>query len=276
MAKPFSSNQWDKWVQNPPAGPRALVIAPEAALMILTYAEDRGVPKMQRPISDWWVRELARRMLKDWSDEVQVIWIDEKGRVQDGQHRLHAAIESGHTIIAWVHFGAPENAYHYHDIGRKRSHGDIFATHGEPNSAAAAAVTRQVIRMRNDEGEARTPEEVFNYYCRLGTPLVQDAARLAYRLVTNKVPKPSAIAGVYVLAKGIDDDLAESFFNAIVNGANVGPRSIERKLRDHMLLNGRGLSSEQVRNDVIRAWNARRAKRRTFSTNYVRGHVEMV
>lgn len=219
-----------------------------------------------------------------WVLTHQGIAITTNGAIGDGQHRLHGIVQCGSAQPFWVFFGQhPENFANY-DLMKKRTAGDIFGIQRVPQAGKAAAITRQVniYHARGYRGtssgfaSARTPEEMFNYYLEIGGGEIEAALTIHHRLTSNKVSQQSVICGLYIVARSLDLGLAELFFNNTATGVNLGPRAIEKKLRDHLLIHGRDMTPSKVAADVIRAWNAKRAKKRTFSVSPVDAVPEMI
>ena len=56
---------------------------------------------------------------------------------------------------------------------------------------------------------------------------------------------------------------SQEFFGAVASGANLKPRALEKKLRDHLLRDGGEMRHPNVTADVIATWNAKRLGSRT-------------
>tara|TARA_Y100001968_G_scaffold49032_2_gene39366 strand:+ start:3163 stop:4071 length:909 start_codon:yes stop_codon:yes gene_type:complete len=265
--------QFKNWIFDPPAGPRLVSITPDIAYEALIYNDENH----QRPLSQGTISEYARRMATGWPLVPAPIVFDTEGRTQDGQHRLNAVVESNKTLDAWCFFGEPVENFPYYDIGKKRSPSDIFAINGIKNYTQAAAVVRKVYRYYGGTKQdhptnglrkpsIRTPQETYEYYLALGAEEVQASLSHYFRVKNAKVACPSSCAAMAFVANKIDPDMTNEFFYGLATGANLGPRSVIKKLRDE-LLRGSGVhTSHHVSELVARAWNARRLNRRNFST----------
>ena len=76
---------------------------------------------LNRPLSNSHVNFLAREMKSNnWQLNGQAIIIAENEAVLDGQHRLHAIIESGETITSLVVYGILPEAFKTIDTGKNR------------------------------------------------------------------------------------------------------------------------------------------------------------
>lgn len=96
-------------------------------------------------------RKLDKNKVKQWAAEMtagrwrltsQTIAIATSGRVVDGQHRLHACVESGVTIETAMAYDADESTFGIVDVGKTRTGTDIWGLAGmsAPNVAAIAKV----------------------------------------------------------------------------------------------------------------------------------------
>ena len=268
-AKNVTTGQLKKWLLAPPKDPKLLLLTPELAYEALVHNDEN----FQRPLSTGTIKEYARRMKSDaWPLVADPISFDTKGRTQNGQHRLHAVVESGVSIAAWCFFGQPDDNFAFFDIGRKRTPGDIFSINGVKNAKCAATIARKVWKYRQKTGaphpikisQLKTPTEAYDYYVALKPDSVQDSVCHYKRLQKQRLPSTGTIAAMHFIAKGIDLELAEEFFVSLATGVNLGPRSVVMKLRDHLLRSSGSIRAEFVGELVIRAWNAKRTGRRTF------------
>lgn len=265
--------QFRDWLINPPSEPKLVRVTPDIAYAALLFNDET----LQRPLSSHMVSEYARRMLMDdWALVPDPLAFDTAGRPQNGQHRLHAVVESGRTIDAWCHFGLSEDLFGYYDIGKKRGSGDVFSIKGVPNYTQASTVTRWLFRYHGATGAAHpkhadgakpsidTPVESYNYYLALGPERVADTLKHYYRLKKARLGNPAPIAACAYVGLGLDETLADEFFRSLASGSNLSPRSMVKRLRDHLLRESTSLTSHHVMDLTIRAWNANRTKRRTF------------
>jgi hypothetical protein len=269
------------WILSPPIpwgkGSVCVEITPEIAYEALTYSEDT----LQRGLRSAAVHEYAKEMKAGrWLYNHQGICFDAEGGILDGQHRMHAVVESGVSILQNCSFGAPpatqnKKAFGTIDIGRKRTAGDIFYMNGVKSAKVAATVTRRIwkyyLKSNTDhptKGSVflRTPNETYEYYKSLDPSSVQDSVGHYHRLRKNKLPEMGAIAAMHYVASTIDPVLAEDFFKSLATGNNLGPRSLVKKLRDQLLVSAGSVRAEFVMELVTRAWNATRTGRRTFDT----------
>lgn len=86
----------------------------------------------------------------------QPILLDDRDRVLDGQHRLHAIIESGKTVSCFVISGVPSSVWDDLDQGKSRLLGDVLSAMRVKHSSAIASglVLVDMYARRNFQGNA--------------------------------------------------------------------------------------------------------------------------
>ncbi len=77
-----------------------------------------------------------------WSDQGDPIRMNGDGTLLDGQHRLHAIIESGTTQSMVVVSGVSKSSILTMDTGAKRNLADVLKLHGYKNVTVLAAAAR--------------------------------------------------------------------------------------------------------------------------------------
>lgn len=102
---------------------------------------------MNRPVSQLIVENYASDMAQGrWRLTKEAISFNERGELDDGQHRLWAVIESGATIPLAVVWDAPNDEFEVIDSGRPRTTGQLLRMEGVPNGTQVAAAARMVLR----------------------------------------------------------------------------------------------------------------------------------
>ena len=92
-----------------------------------------------RPLNIQHVDKLAKEMTKGrWKVNGDTICLN-GSRVIDGQHRLHAVMQSGITIETLVVEGLSSDVFDTKDVGKRRSAGDTLGVAGEQNACRLAA-----------------------------------------------------------------------------------------------------------------------------------------
>lgn len=80
----------------------------------------------------------------NWQENGESIKITPDGTVVDGQHRLHAIVDSGTTQRMLVIRNLPMETQTVIDTGAKRTFADVLKLRGEPHYNTVAAVARRV------------------------------------------------------------------------------------------------------------------------------------
>lgn len=153
--------------------------------------------------------------------------IDTHGRVVDGQHRLHAVIESGVTVPMIIVEGIGMEAQNTIDIGRPRSVADQLAIEGVGSATIAASVATMLARYNKWPqyvwGGHRTPSKTdqmdFYYKYQEFMPEATAAARSAF---SNIRVQKSVYGSLYVLvALAHRLDYWQEFHDGVISGANL-------------------------------------------------------
>lgn len=61
-----------------------------------------------------------------WEEDVDSVKLTKAGRLVDGQHRLHAVIQTGKTLTMLVAYGIPESVIKFVDTGKRRTTGQTL------------------------------------------------------------------------------------------------------------------------------------------------------
>lgn len=245
-----------------------------AAAMLKRNHPTPDDPTPNRPLRDGDVRKLADEMREGkWIENGQAIIFASNGRLNDGQHRLHAVILSGCTVPMDVRFGIERAAMKATDIGRKRAPSDWLNMLGLPQGQTVAAAARLLVSYQEIEEESVD----FNFAAML-TPsmtekvvmenpgLVDAALRscMFYREF-RQIPK-SIWAFCYFVCEKIDRDDAERFFNALATGVGFespnDPANVARKFFINPVRDISYRRPGQKIAVIFKAWNSFRLGRK--------------
>lgn len=244
-----------------------------------------GINTRNRHIRPSVVDRYTRDMLEgEWQYNGDPIRISETNIVLDGQHRLHAVLQSGVSMRALVVTGLPDETQNTMDIGAARTMGDQLGLAGEKDAARLAAIARLAVgQSRGRWGMASyhpTHAEMRKYLSE--HPDLRMACSIASRAQKDLPCSPSLIGAIYHSCAQIDRGDAELFFGEqLCDGiglfATDPAHVLRRKLRDDTT---RGRSSGEVTRrlnseDVIRytllAWNLFRSGKRVHKLAAPRG-----
>lgn len=246
-------------IKNPPENSITLNITPSMALDMLKY-NDRN-----RPISGPTVARNVREMTEGrfhWT-RLPIIFSD-AGRLIDGQHRLIACVKSGVTIKSDVVFGAPDEAFAYIDVGKKRSSGDIFAIEKVENANLMAAATLKLISILElwprslGKSPNLTVSEVYERYAAF--PRLSESAHFGHAFNKARIMEGSLATALHYYCAQKNRAMANEFFEKVATGVGItGKNDPAARLRDRLIANLASedkMSARRKAGLVIKAWNA--------------------
>jgi len=154
------------------------------------------------------------------------IRFDLDGRLLDGQHRLHAIIESETTQHMAIMVGLDPDSQLFMDTGRRRTAGDQLAVAlGVKDANRAAAIARTYLMWRHDAflSQTRTftlPEIVD--WAEANEASLHEATRVTRKLTTSRVPTSAPVSGAaYLAARELNQADAEIFWDRLADGASL-------------------------------------------------------
>lgn len=245
---------------NPTPAPIARVIdlTPQMASAML----DKNVKN--RKISNRNYSQLVRAMKNgEWELNGEAIKVDVDGFVLDGQHRLHAVVESGVTIRTFLVEGLPESTQDTMDTGKSRGLSDVLAIRGEKYHASIASIVRRVFLYRSHGLRAATivsypttVKETLRFFD--SNEWIRDLAAPCGR-IGRAAKLPSSLVGVLVVVfSEIDKTDADDFFEKLSTGAGLAPNHPILVLRDTLrkLYDSKGaMNQTHLAAITVKAWN---------------------
>lgn len=266
-------------VEAPPADVATEDIAyPELVIKTLTVDPDiarewldKAAPN--RNISRVNLEGIMQAMLEDrWHNDGTPIRFNSQGQLIDGQHRLHAVINTGQSYEFVVMWGVRDEAMVTLDTGKSRSRGDVLMIHDptlvnvQQVASAATIILRwsKGVRNNNLRNEYVSNDEVIRFYDANRDDIVE-ATRHGGRMAKHiAAGSGQAYALTYWLFVNIDASDAEFFWDRLHDGAGLEPGSAIYALRE-LLRREAALPStrDKMRADImvalmIKAWNAYR------------------
>jgi hypothetical protein len=210
----------------------------------------------------------------NWLYTHQGVAFDEDGRLQDGQNRLAAIVQSGVTAEMMISVGMSRKAFPVVDAVRKRTAGQVLRMTGFSNSNPIAAAVR-VIHLYNTWGKGLIdhanhrilPAQIARVADELNQEDLEAALAWAQDLRREILcPIAAPTAAMYLIRQKlpIDDPRVKQFAHDLVVGV-VGDDREESpvyQLRRTMSRRARGkqgsgpLSPAQSFNLIVRGWNA--------------------
>lgn len=237
-----------------------------------------------------------------WSVNGETIKFDSDGRLFDGQHRLQACVLAEKSFKSYVAYGiADTDAFSTVDVGKNRSHGDVFSIAGYPNcnlTSGAALLVYQYknnhfgpggsINRRHTKGSkdilkkldrlpiknaSVTKEELLNFAAPFKERLIA-AVRFAENVKTKKMLSSGMVAGCYFLFCEKSEDDAKRFFMDLSEGVGLSGSDPVYWLRERLLTNMASPNKLQrgaILTLIFKAWNKRRAGEKTKTLKLLDG-----
>lgn len=198
-----------------------------------------------------------------WMPDGDTYKFDRDGILLDGQHRLAAIVESGHTVKnAVIMKGLPPETFKVLDTGMLRTPGDALG-HGVPSASHKAAAIRLlwIVDLTEDDPrsslvqQAVTRTDIASYYDDY-TDDVDYASKTGDRLYNAfKGGSRAAWIAFIALAMRANAGHAEEFLEGVFSGANLGKNDPRLALRN-WLSNARRLPNAGAHLGIlIKSWN---------------------
>ncbi len=233
-------------------------------LMMITPDVAREMLKLNtcnRPLNKMHVDFLAKEQASGkWKLNGDTICFNEKGLV-DGQHRLHAVIQSGVTIMAYVVTGLGSDVFDTKDIGKRRSPSDTLSVLGHKNShrlSSQLVLIDAYCTSRADKSVRYSNTEIQSLVAKY--PDCGDSIQTKFS--GKSIIPASVLDACHYLFSRKDKKLADDFVDKICRGANLVEDSPWYVLRERLVKNSLSkakLSRFYIMALCIKAWNAIRS-----------------
>ena len=238
-------------------------VTPQMATLFLERNTKNRSLNRQRVIAH------ARDMTEGrWILNGETIKFDTEGNLIDGQHRLHAVVDSGRSVKMLVVSNVEPVAMQTIDTGSIRSVGQIVQIYGvsNPNEVSAlAGAIRSYAESRHlvwSGARGLSKSEIATFVIENNSQL-QEAARFAKNAHKSaNIPRVAyGLLAYFAIEKHKKSpELWDSWHAGVTNGADLSKSDPRLALRNLMLrrtgsINGYKLQQEQVAL-VIKAWNA--------------------
>lgn len=240
-----------------------MVIDPTMAVVMLE--RNRDEEWQNRPETKTARARYAKTMAeKRWKLTGEPLIFSKKGNLINGQHRLHACVDSGKSFETFVVFGIDDDAFAFIDIGTKRSPGHIFAIEGVPNAASAAAMTKLIVRYDNHESvgsrQYHDNDALYRSFLALNRP--QDSVHVGQAIGVTRLLSPRYAAFCHYICARLNRKAADDFYRKIQTGLAMESAKDPAYVLRNRLMSGQ-IGSEKLDPVVaaaltIKAWNAMR------------------
>lgn len=238
---------------------------------------------INRPINKSRVQYYAEQMRKgQWLLNGEAICFVRGGALANGQHRLHAVIESHTPTHFLIVRNCDPNSFVVYDSGKNRSISDVFSIEGIPNAVNVSAIINKYLLlsfkrsgftkggaydratgMSTKQFGKRTPskQDVLNIY-EESPETFQDIRNFCYALYRKvRMFSVSEMGGIVAyLIKDLrhSEESVKDFFNQLYENTPYTNDTV-RLLREKLIKNAFGsvkMSSEYKSRIIIKAWNA--------------------
>jgi len=132
--------------------PVVLDIDNAMAQVLLDYNE--GNRNIKPSKLDQYKRDMVEGRYKTNGESLIVA---KSGRLNDGQHRLHAMLDTGLTFRSVVSFGVSPDAIETIDLGSARSAGDALSIDDVPNAATTSSLLKLMVSYERTMKEGKVP-----------------------------------------------------------------------------------------------------------------------
>ncbi|MEM1149392.1 MAG: hypothetical protein AAF526_01795 [Pseudomonadota bacterium] len=202
-----------------------------------------------------------------WVLNGQTIIVAEDGRLNDGQHRCHAVLETGKAVPTLFSFGVQRDSRLTVDMGAQRDVGNFLSMQGVPNASAVATVCNYLIQIASRAeigggGMAPTKPEQLVFWRENRD--VEDSVALV-PTTTAKIGGRPVLATAHFLIRRKRGEAADHFIRAFVRGERLDPSDPVLRAREWLLdavmrsrsQRGHKLTAQTKLEVILRAWNAR-------------------
>ena len=201
--------------------------------------------KNDRPLSKNSVANYAEVMRRgEWKFNGDPIRLNTEGKLMDGQHRLHAIINSGKAQKMIVLYGLDSTVFDTIDVGKKRSPSDLLGIAGFTHGTALASTTRALLIYESGVHWAPDTAKLLDYaptgkqivaYAHANPEVYECVKRIynEYKYATSLVA-PSACGLAYVLAHRQNKAKAEQFMQGFVGNEPTERNDARWVAREYM------------------------------------------
>lgn len=237
-----------------------------------------------------------------WVVNGETLKFDAEGRLFDGQHRLQGCVLADKPFKSYVAYGiSDDDAFSTVDVGKNRTHGDVFSIAGYPNCNLASGAALLVYQYKNKhfgpggsvsrrhtkgskeilkkldrlpvKGAAVTKEELLTFSAPFKDRLI-GAVRFAENVKTKKMLSSGMVAGCYFLFCEKSEPDAQRFFLDLSEGVGLSGSDPVYWLRERLMTNMASPNKLQrgaVLTLIFKAWNKRRAGDKTKTLKLIEG-----
>lgn len=237
-----------------------------------------------------------------WSLNGETIKFNSDGQLFDGQQRLNACILAGKPFLTYVVRGINDpDAFATVDTGKARTHADVFAISGWQNNKIASAVAMVILLLEQKRVNWSGPETRVKrstaptitaklrqmpnraiavsrnelvHFAEKNSEALQQAVRFAACSKAARLVPGASIAALYYVFRKIAPFDADTFFQALAEGAGLqksDPVLVLREKLSRSKMSKEKLTRWAIIGFTIKTWNKRRANEPMQSLRVIEG-----
>ncbi len=191
--------------------------------------------KLSRIVVNRYAGDMARG---EWQWNGEAIKFDTRGRLLDGQHRLHAVVVSGIAIEIGVFRGMPPETFQTLDTGKNRTPGDILSTYGHKNPNELGGAARLLYFYGDERWAERRVRMTNTRLVKLldaHPDLVACADAVMVKPLKSRLLPGSVNIFVYYCASQVDAEKANRFFRELASGRFTRGSDAVYTLRERLI-----------------------------------------
>ncbi|MFE1363237.1 hypothetical protein ACFW84_03215 [Streptomyces anulatus] len=204
----------------------------------------------------------------EWKLTHQGIAFDKEGALLDGQHRLHAIIESESPVEMVVFHGLPKEVFPVLDTGKRRSAADTLLSTGEKYLTLLSSTIRHVILFNAIPNDPWSGARAYVSNDRILSTFNEDKARYGEAVTVGRelskhlfTSQTAAAVGYFLTTEVAPAADIDQWLSGLKSGANLDSGDARLALREVPRETQKRGSRRRmgVRDQVaiyIKAWNA--------------------
>lgn len=189
--------------------------------------------------------------------------VSDRGRLLDGQHRALAVVNTGIGIWTVLVEGIPDEYFATIDSGKSRSYANVLQISGESHSTHLSSTVQRLAEYLRDPKSVGLSTPISHADLNLVRQMEPDLGESCAALKHNRTMPPSRGAWLYHLAKKVDAQVTQHFFDRLSDGQMLAADSPIYRLRERLVNERRGgeekrkvIKLREAMALLIKAWNA--------------------
>ncbi len=240
----------DKWLN-------AINVAPSITAKVIDVTPSMAAAMLERNDTN---RPLLRTRLAKyvldmrngrWGLNGEPVIISDDFMLNDGQHRLHAVVETGLRIPMLVVFGVKRASRTTVDQGANRSAGDYLGMDGVKNAKCAAGIARIVLAYEAADGAGIGDASRITAGQQVERVEADEQMRYAadfatrYQTALQPFVAPATFGAAVYIARRANPKVADSFILKVAKGAGLQEGDPAFAVRNALVRKGKTLKADK-------------------------------